>query len=1584
MITFAWRIVSTFLDPGTVFKIRLVNNFNDASLLEDFTAPRIRDLEQSTVIAQGQPIPPLPKEAGAPAQALAALSPSSSPTNGNSGVSPNSHGNARSPRLDSLGSDDDLATSFHSAQGRESTEHDGGVDAAGAGIRGAGAAAGAGAAGCNAVAAAATSTSGVVASLGGATDGRAPVSHDMPAGNQATSSGAAASASTVIEIDTCSSSSSSGISSDNQRRTSPVPGMNVETLAKLRETVRNADRAAGGEWQDGNDDDDDDEHGDNEQNNGNGGNGGSDRLLRPASPPTIPMTDALVAPPATVAAVQDTLEAFMRAQGNPSVKALPEEVDPTATTTTKEPPHQEKLGELSEGLHASTTNADTVAGASSPLPTPLPSPLPPAALEEVCLREGDLFKRGKRSGLWSSRRCVLLTDAAANGVTGNEGAIARGSSTARGPRLAVRKGSGPAEDLLKGQRLLWLRGGHVAMGKSGPYFTVEVSAGPSGKNGSFTGNGSSGNGANDDAVQVPPFSAGEDGSSGGAADFSARNFSHRSSSGSNLTHRTSTVTGTSSSSTASSGEVDTFVALGSKVQGEAEAWAKALEDCLAADAHALQAAQDDVDQRTKMAQAAAAQSVEAKAAQKACAVAASKAQAKTSVKGQVAAAAHAATVAALQAPLGSSTLNSNSNSNSSGNKQSGSNGSDSNGNPTAAAYTAELAAEVLLLRNWQRAASAVATRKDNAFHDLLLAHLDALAELRNASDALNAAAAEATAAATAAAAASAAANSSSNNTNSSQAVQQSPSADAAARYVRSLRPAGASANAPTNSAATKSASQAVQQQHQQPPPRAAPSVPAAGAASSAATALAARAERTRRAYADAGEALAVHTGAEAERESVTQGPASGSDEGRSAEEQRLGKRARARSQWQASLVALRKRYTLGVRPLVSTPADAIAAANTARPAEATKERERKGSIATALETLASMWPRAALTTKNSNSAGAVNDFVAFPRAEEELLLAQREAAFDTSCRCAGAAEAEVRGARLALQSLGGRVAAQALELEALRAWHVAASSLADDKDAQFFAVDANAKALRSQVQQLGYTPREAPTSGFHFHTQANGPGSNNGRADSEARRSFSGLGHLPGLHQLAPAVAGLGAAGTRQLAGLAGHGAAGTLKLAGYLGQPLSQFNSRAPGGEGDASTLSSTTSSTSTQLQPQPEPPSPSSAPAASSPSTTPPLASPPAPLPPPSSASPSLSSSAEVSVVPSPPPAPPPALDAPARGAANASSRSATSSVSTSNNNTSNNNGPPKFRDRIGRLTRPFSKTSASPSLSSARAETTVPALQIPDRPSGLTSGSPTDSSSGSTAAPSPPPSSSSTSTLAGWRTGTVVLNGAKIWVSDARNPLTVVHALLDTARGVFAVARGADAAPAPLPLGPFRGAGNQSNGSNSELASLAAGGPSWGAAVRSVGASGFTAARSSAAFKELTLDAAELQRLDLSLLTRRATQTPSGSTSSSSSSSTPASSDTAAVSAPAKAAPAAVGPPPGPNAVESFYHAMVNLAVLHATIALEGPSLQDLTNPEGLAGKVGYNLGGNVVTIADLMSALKGAGLPPEPGSPTAYEF
>jgi len=42
LITFAWGVVSKFLDPGTVFKIRLAGGFDDAALLEDFTPDQVQ------------------------------------------------------------------------------------------------------------------------------------------------------------------------------------------------------------------------------------------------------------------------------------------------------------------------------------------------------------------------------------------------------------------------------------------------------------------------------------------------------------------------------------------------------------------------------------------------------------------------------------------------------------------------------------------------------------------------------------------------------------------------------------------------------------------------------------------------------------------------------------------------------------------------------------------------------------------------------------------------------------------------------------------------------------------------------------------------------------------------------------------------------------------------------------------------------------------------------------------------------------------------------------------------------------------------------------------------------------------------------------------------------------------------------------------------------------------------------------------------------------------------------------------------------------------------------------------------------
>lgn len=41
LVSFAWGIVANFLDPGTVFKIRLVGGFGDPALLDDFTTDKV-------------------------------------------------------------------------------------------------------------------------------------------------------------------------------------------------------------------------------------------------------------------------------------------------------------------------------------------------------------------------------------------------------------------------------------------------------------------------------------------------------------------------------------------------------------------------------------------------------------------------------------------------------------------------------------------------------------------------------------------------------------------------------------------------------------------------------------------------------------------------------------------------------------------------------------------------------------------------------------------------------------------------------------------------------------------------------------------------------------------------------------------------------------------------------------------------------------------------------------------------------------------------------------------------------------------------------------------------------------------------------------------------------------------------------------------------------------------------------------------------------------------------------------------------------------------------------------------------------
>lgn len=53
VVTFAWRAVSTFLDPGTVVKIRLVGGFHDLALLDDFSPAQVRALTHENTAAGG-------------------------------------------------------------------------------------------------------------------------------------------------------------------------------------------------------------------------------------------------------------------------------------------------------------------------------------------------------------------------------------------------------------------------------------------------------------------------------------------------------------------------------------------------------------------------------------------------------------------------------------------------------------------------------------------------------------------------------------------------------------------------------------------------------------------------------------------------------------------------------------------------------------------------------------------------------------------------------------------------------------------------------------------------------------------------------------------------------------------------------------------------------------------------------------------------------------------------------------------------------------------------------------------------------------------------------------------------------------------------------------------------------------------------------------------------------------------------------------------------------------------------------------------------------------------------------------------
>ena len=274
--------------------------------------------------------------------------------------------------------------------------------------------------------------------------------------------------------------------------------------------------------------------------------------------------------------------------------------------------------------------------------------------------------------------------------------------------------------------------------------------------------------------------------------------------------------------------------------------------------------------------------------------------------------------------------------------------------------------------------------------------------------------------------------------------------------------------------------------------------------------------------------------------------------------------------------------------------------------------------------------------------------------------------------------------------------------------------------------------------------------------------------------------------------------------------------------------------------------------------------------------------------------------------------------------------------------------------------------------------------------------------------------------------VLNASKVWVSAARPPLAVCGELLRTARLVLeGFARPAPLPPAPLPFGEEHGfifagvpgddnrseaGGGQGGGGgggaaaaarkHSELALMATGAPSWGAAVQGVG--DWAAVRSAAAFQDLALDCAELQRVALGSL-----QHPGGGFSSAppmdergggggagsggagggGGGSGRSGSAVASGAGAGGGAPVAYG---GASGVR-FYLALANLLAVHATAALgRCCTLADLRG-DAVGARVAYDVGGETLTLCEVLRRLGAAAAPTgkggaakEPDSPTSYVF
>lgn len=151
-----------------------------------------------------------------------------------------------------------------------------------------------------------------------------------------------------------------------------------------------------------------------------------------------------------------------------------------------------------------------------------------------------------------------------------------------------------------------------------------------------------------------------------------------------------------------------------------------------------------------------------------------------------------------------------------------------------------------------------------------------------------------------------------------------------------------------------------------------------------------------------------------------------------------------------------------------------------------------------------------------------------------------------------------------------------------------------------------------------------------------------------------------------------------------------------------------------------------------------------------------------------------------------------------------------------------------------------------------------------------------------------------------GITVLNTSKVWVSKARDALDVAASLLRQMNEVIAICH--PSAPVPLP---FASGDISSGGSNG-----------WNHAVKIIGSNGFAKARALPAYKEISLDAAELQQVDMEMLFGRSRH--------------------------------------GKNMDESsdersFYLSLLNLITMHATVCFGCIDVRMIVDPNGIGKKV-----------------------------------